>query len=392
MSGKTASLDAQQIKANAREIAEEIRDRDLSLEFDRLRKLPEDIVRKLRAGGLFRMNMPRSWGGPEMNPMDQVEVIETLSWGDASVGWCSFIWCDSGIYSGYLDDKVARELYPNLDMAQSGWVYPGGRGVRVDGGYKLTGRWIFGSGSNHCERLAAGFAVAETSAPQVEPGSPPEWRVAIARPEQFTLHDTWHTMGLKGTGSTDYETVDLFVPEEHTFAFTDEPKRAGSIWKQPNHLLRKMSGVPLGVARDAIDRAKQILVSKTDRLTGLAYKDSPINQQVIALAEGKLGAARAYVMESLSTQWEKLESDLPLTELERAAVMISRQQAFQAGRDITRMMFDLVGGEAVYTRNRFERLVRDMETACQHIVAQEKTLQAPGGLLLGAESGPQVML
>ena len=153
-----------------------------------------------------------------------------------------------------------------------------------------------------------------------------------------------------------------------------------------------MSGVPLGVARDAIDRAKEVLVSKTDRLTGIAYKDSPINQQVIALAEGKLGAARAYVMESLINQWEKLESDQPLTELERAAVMISRQQAFQTGRDITRMMFDLVGGEAVYTRNRFERMVRDMDTACQHIVAQEKTLQAPGGLLLGAESGHQVML
>ncbi len=392
MSEESLNLDAQAIKANAREIAEEIRDRDLSLEFDKLRKLPEDIVQKLRKGGLFRMNMPRSWGGPEMNPMDQVEVIETLSWGDASVGWCSFIWCDSGIYSGYLDDAVARDLYPELDMAQSGWVYPGGLGEKVEGGYKLTGRWIFGSGSNHCDRLAAGFAVSENGVPSPGLNGQPEWRVAIARPDQYTLHDTWYTMGLKGTGSTDYEAIDLFIPEEHTFAFSDEPKRPGSIWKQPNHFLRKMSGVPLGVARDAIDRAKGVLGDKTDRLTGQAYKDSPIIQQTIALAEGKLGAARAYVMESLTNQWLKLEADEPLTELERAAVMISRQQAFQTGREITRMMFDLVGGEAVYARSRFERLVRDMETACQHIVAQEKTLQTPGALLLGADNGPQLML
>tara|TARA_A100001037_G_C14804267_1_gene480318 strand:- start:7 stop:459 length:453 start_codon:yes stop_codon:yes gene_type:complete len=99
---------ADQIKQNARVIAETIRERDLSAKFDRLRKLPEDVVTQLRAAGIFRMNMPKIWGGREMNPMDQVEVIETLCWGDASVGWCSFIWCDSGIYSGYLDDAVAR--------------------------------------------------------------------------------------------------------------------------------------------------------------------------------------------------------------------------------------------------------------------------------------------
>ena len=378
--------DADQIKQNARTLAEDIRDRDLSIEFDALRKLPEDIVHRLRSAGVFRMNMPKSWGGPEMNPMDQVEVIESLCWGDASVGWCSFIWCDSGIYSGYLDDAVARELYPDLDMAQSGWVYPAGIGEKVEGGFKLSGRFMFGSGSNHCDRLAAGFLVAENGVPLVGANGKPQWRVAIGKPEQFNILDTWYTMGLKGTGSTDYEADSVFIPTEHTFAFSDKSQREGSIWKKPSHFLRKMSGVPLGVARDAIDRAIEVLDTKTDRLTGVAYKDSEVKQQAIALAEGKLGAARAYVMESLSREWEKLEANEPLSDRERAAVMISRQQAFQTGREVAQMMFDLVGGDAIYARNRFERLVRDMNTACQHIVAQQKTLQNPGGLLLGSEA------
>jgi alkylation response protein AidB-like acyl-CoA dehydrogenase len=106
---------------------------------DALRKLPVDIVDLLRSAGVLRMTMPKSWGGPEINPMTQVEVIESLCWGDASVGWCSFICCDSGIYSGYLDDAVARELYPDLDMAQSGWVYPAGLGEKVDGGFNQIG-------------------------------------------------------------------------------------------------------------------------------------------------------------------------------------------------------------------------------------------------------------
>jgi len=373
------------IKNNVRQLAEEIRDRDLSTEFDALRKLPEDIVEQLRAAGVFRMNMPKIWGGPELNPMDQVEVIETLCWGDASVGWCSFIWTDSGIYSGFLDDDVARDLYPDLDMAQSGWVYPAGLGERVDGGYSLSGRFMFGSGSNHCDRLAAGFVVAENGVPVMGPDGRPEWRVAIGKPEQFNILDTWYTMGLKGTGSTDYEAHEVFIPHEHTFAFSDKAPREGSIWKKPSHFLRKMSGVPLGVARDAIDRAIEILETKTDRMTGQPYRDSEIRQQIIAKAEGKLGAARAYVFESLRTEWEKLEADEPLTDRERAAVMISRQQAFQMGREVAQMMFDLVGADAIYARNRFERLLRDMNTACQHVVAQDKTLQNPGGLLLGSE-------
>ena len=139
-------MQAADILANAKALADEIRERDLAPEFDTLRKLPEDVVDKLRTAGVFRMNMPRSWGGPEMTSMEQVEVVEALCRADGSVGWCTFIWCDSGIYSGYLDQDVAKSLYPELDMAQSGWVYPAVPAEKVDGGYKFSGRWIFGSG------------------------------------------------------------------------------------------------------------------------------------------------------------------------------------------------------------------------------------------------------
>ena len=113
-------LSGAEILQNARELAERVRSKDLAAEYDRLRRLPDDIVAEVRAAGIMRMNMPRIWGGPEMNPMEQVEVIEALARADASIAWCSFIWCDSGIYSGYLDDAVGREMYPRLDMATSG--------------------------------------------------------------------------------------------------------------------------------------------------------------------------------------------------------------------------------------------------------------------------------
>ena len=387
----SAALTGADIKANVRRVAAEIRDRNLAPEFDRDRKLPKDIVEQLRTAGVFRMNMPRIWGGPEMTSMEQVEVVEELSRADGSVGWCSFIWCDSGLYSGYLDDSVARALYPKLDMAQSGWVYPAVPAVRVDGGYRVSGRWIFGSGSNHCDMLAAGVIETKDGAPVMGADGAPVWRILLAPPGSFAIEDTWYTTGLRGTGSNDYVANDLFVPYEHSFSFR-EPKRAGTLWTRADALLRKMSGVPLGIGRDAIDRAIAMLENKTDRLTGVQYRNIPEVRRAIADAEALLSAARAYVFASLETQWAKLERGEELTRKERADTVLARQFAFQTGRRVTQMMYDTIGGAAVYAKNPFDRQLRDMTTACQHIVAQPKTVEGPGALLLGVDDANSPML
>ena len=175
-------LSASDILDNARALAARVREKDLAEEYDRLRELPIDIVSEIRDSGVMRMNMPKIWGGPEMNPMEQVEVIAALTEADASIGWCSFIWTDSGIYSGYLEDDVARAMYPRLDMAQSGWIYPVAQAERVDGGYRVAeGQWMFGSGCNHCDWLAAGSMVFENGEPVLDAETGlPEWRILLA--------------------------------------------------------------------------------------------------------------------------------------------------------------------------------------------------------------------
>lgn len=378
-------LSAADIRARVAALAGEIRERNLAAEFDELRMLPVDVVDRLRAAGVFRMNMPRSWGGPEMSSPEQVEIIETLSRADGSVGWCSFIWTDSGIYSGYLEQDAARRLYPRLDMAQSGWIYPAGRADRVEGGYRVNARWIFGSGSNHCDLLAGGCTVFEGGEAKLSPRGTPEWRIMLAPREAYRIEDTWHTTGLRGTGSNDYVAEDLFVPEAHSFSFFEPAHRDGTLWKRPDTLLRKMSGVPLGIARDAIDRAVDVLKGKVDKVSRLPYREMRDVQTAVARAEAKLGAARAYVYGSLETQWRKLERDEPLTEAERAATFLARQHAFQTGREVVQIIYDTIGGAAVYAKEPFDRQLRDMATACQHIVAQEKTLASVGSLLLGVE-------
>lgn len=381
-------LSGSDILENARALASRVREKNLAAEYDRIRRLPEDLVQDIRDAGILRMNMPKIWGGPEMTAMEQVEVIEALSRADASMGWCSFIWCDSGIYSGYLDDAVAREMYPRLDMATSGWVYPVAPAHRVDGGYRVTGQWMFGSGSNHCDWLVAGCVVFENDAPVLDGDGRPLWRILMAPPEDYEILDTWYTTGLRGTGSNDYRTEDLFVPEERSFSLLDPPKREGTIWARPDHFLRKMSGVPLGVAADALETALDLLSDKTDRLSGVPYREIPRVQSAVAEAQAMLGAARSYVFSSLENTWRKLEAHEALTREDRAHAWLSRTHAFQSGRKVVALLYDTIGGSAIYSeKSPFDRHMRDMQTACQHVVGQTKGWEGVGALLLGGEGG-----
>ena len=364
-------------------------------EIETARRLTPEVVAAMKEAGLFRMIMPKIWGGPELTSMEQVEVIEEISRGDASAGWCLMIGCDSGLYSGFLEDSVARKFYPKLDMVQAGWVYPIGMAEVVDGGYKVNkASWAFCSGSTHTDRIAAGCTILKDGEFQLNEHGTPEWRIVLAPTEDWEIKDTWHTTGLRGTASNDYtiKGEEMFVPREHTFSFV-EPKREGVLWQKPDTLLRKMSGIPLGTARAAIDFATDVLKDKVEVPQGTPYKSMPRVQSAIADAEMILGRARSYVFSSLETQWKKLERGEQLTERERANVWLSRLNAFQSAREVVTLLYDTVGGSAIYAqKGPLDRALRDMNTMCQHLVGQHKTTEGVGALLLGDTVSKHPML
>jgi alkylation response protein AidB-like acyl-CoA dehydrogenase len=370
------TMDFDEILGRAQKAAITLRERAVDIE--QARHLPADVVALLKDAGVFRMAMPAAWGGPELTSAQQTEVIEALAVGDASAAWCAMIGMDSGIYSGYLDDAVAREMFPRLDMVTAGWIHPEGRAERVPGGYRVTGSWKFGSGITHADWVAAGCVVHEDGAPV--PGS---WRVVLAKPEQYEIHDTWYTTGLAGSGSRDYAVRDLFVPEEHTFSFA-EPVRPGPLHALPDTILRKMSGVPLGLARAALDHARSLAATRVDRATGTPWPALHRVQTTIALSELELAAARAAVYDSLDRLWERLAAgEQPSAEL-KARASLARYGAFRAARTIVQRLYDLVGGAAIYRRSSpVDRWLRDANTICQHAVAQDSILALTGELLLG---------
>lgn len=338
-------MGASEIYANARALGPYLKEK--AAEIDQARRLPEEVVARLRDAGMFRLMMPKAWGGPELSTIEQVEIVEELSKANPSAGWCVMIGCDSGYYAGYLDETAARTLYPRLDMATAGMVFPEGRAARVEGGYLVNGQWAFGSGITHADVVSAGCVVYQNGAP-VLAGTPPKplWRIMLAPAASYEIQDTWHTIGLRGTGSNDYRASNLFIPEEHSFSVLEPPRRDAPLWRRNNTFLPKIAGVPLG-------------------------------------------AARAYLFSAIKRQWKRLEKNEPLTEKQRADFWLSLVNAARSGRQVIRMLFDVLGASAIYPhRGPFDRSLRDAETWCQHAAVQRRLLEAIGGRLLGADDPP----
>lgn len=362
--------------------------RERAREIEEQRCLPTDIVASMREAGVFRMAMPRAWGGPELTSAQQIELIESLATADASVAWCAMIGADSGIYSGYLAEETARAMFPRLDMVTAGWVHPQGIAERVPGGYRVSGDWRFGSGCTHADWIIAGCRVHVDGEPEPDPrdGSPLHWRIMIARPDEYEIRDTWYTTGLAGSGSRDYSVREMFVPEERSFSLA-EPHRSGPLHAAPDTILRKMAGVPLGVARGAIDYTRELADTRVDRSTGERWANTRRVQSAIAAAEAALNSARAGVFDSVGKQWDRLVAGTPLTAEERAAVALARYTAFRTAREIVNSLYDVVGGSAIYRPSSpLDRWLRDTTTMCQHAVGQEQIVTAAGELLLTGRS------
>jgi indole-3-acetate monooxygenase len=194
LSGAEASrpLSASEIYANARELGSYLKEK--SDEIEEARRLPPEVVERMREAGMFRLAMPKAWGGPELSTIEQVEVIEELSKANTSAGWCVMIGCDSGFLTGYLEDRVARQLMPRLDTISAGNVFPTGRADRVEGGYKISGQWPFGSGITHADIGQATCIVFENGAPMMNGGVPISRRM-VAPESAYEIVDNWYTTG-----------------------------------------------------------------------------------------------------------------------------------------------------------------------------------------------------
>lgn len=361
-------------------------------EIERGRRLPLPLVDALKQAGVFRMTMPRAWGGAELDPLSQLRIVEALAAADASVGWCVMIGCDSGYLSGFLDQQVAREMYPDLDMVTASSLIPRGRAVQVQGGYRVSGRWPFASGCQHSAWLIGGCLVYdEGDQPRLRPNGVPETRQCYVPAAAVSILDTWYTTGLRGSGSHDFTVSDCFVPEERTYSYQDLTLyRSGSLYRFPLNILFKFAAVPLGVARAALEALIEV-GQQPSRLTAIggqaapprALRDEEFVQDAVGRAAAMLGAARAYLFYTIGDLWETLEAGREVSLRQGAEFQMVHTQVFAMCTEAVELLYKARGGSAVYTSNVLDRCLRDVVTMNQHVINSLRAYAMGGRLLLG---------
>ncbi len=358
-------------------------------EIDQGRRLPMHLVREMQRAGVFRMAMPRAWGGPELDFLTQMRVIETLSLADASAGWCTMIGIDGGYMTAYIDQTVAREMYADLDSVTAITFAPPGKAVKTKDGFMVNGRWPFGSGCQHATWLIGHFMVFDGDSPRLLPNGLPESRFGFVPASEAEIIDTWTSNGLRGSGSHDWTVKDRFIPEERTFNLAAPTiYRQGPLYALPNLLLYKVSTVALGIARGAIDdfvalASNKPLTFKSPSAAKAMLRDEAWVQSAVAQAEALVSSARGFVFEAFGDLWNTLAAGDRPSLKQRARGRLAMVHTSAACLQAVELLYKANGGSSVYAGNPFDRRLRDMQTANQHTVVSLKTWEVAGRVLLG---------
>lgn len=362
-----------------------------SHEIESERRLPLSLVNKLKAAGFFRMTMPQEWGGLEVDPITQLQVIEILSEYNASVGWCVMIGSDTGYFSSFIDQAVAKKMFSNVDMITGSALTTIGRAEKTEQGYRVSGRLPFSSGCHHSDWFVLGCLVFDEGIQCFLPNGTPETRQCFVPASAVTILDTWDSIGLRGSGSNDLQITDYVVPKEQSFSFqTLTCHRPSPLYVFPMSILFNFSSVPLGIAQAAINyftqgaaRPTRMTVINGELTPPKNLRDESFVQDTVGRAAAKLHASRAYLYTTISDIWETLTARQEITPQQFSDFLMVHTHVYEECMEAVRLIYKISGGSAVYKRNELDRYLRDIVTVNQHVVNSFRAYGSGGRLLLG---------
>ncbi len=357
---------------------------------ERNRTLNRRTVDALWESGLMTWCNPSEAGGREPTFPEMIATWIELAWQDGSLGWIGIANLPSAAAcAAYLPDDGFAEVFTAHDnqVTVGGQFFPNGLAETVDGGYRLTGAWNFGSGTGHSAYVAAGFIpTVDGQMVAGEEGIPP-LLVAVIPRDQIVFTDGWNVQGLKGTGSYDYNVTDLFVPAGRTFElFSRTPRRGSSAAFRMGLIPITAAGHAswaLGVAKSTIDDVTELAATKV-RMgdeASIAHRASFQRNLSHHLAMWK--AARLLVVTTFGEVEQAVTDGRPLTPSMRADLRVAATFATEACREIVQWAHLAAGTSAIREGSRLERAFRDMYTGTQHVFIGEKTYIDAAQIYLG---------
>jgi alkylation response protein AidB-like acyl-CoA dehydrogenase len=357
-------------------------------EIERTRLLPAALISALEAAGIFRMWLPSALGGPELSIAEFVRVVEALSYMDGSVGWCAGLGAAYSRFAGYLPEAVAMRIFDGNTVAGS--LAPTGRGTKVTGGYRVTGRWAWGSGIMHSNWILVTFLTQGDDGPVIVDGKP-EMRLGfLPKLSDVEVIDTWKVGGMRGTGSHDYAVSDAFIPDEYTLEGLDPPPRhPGSLYATSLNSVYPfvIAAIPLGIATAAFDAFLSLAQVKTPVSGSVLLRDKPTVQAMVGRSHALLQGAREFYYATARSMPDWAARGTPLTLDQRAQVRLAVTQIGEASKQVVRNLNDASGGSAVYEMCPLERHFRDIHAVTQHVQVSPNNFEFAGRVILGLEPG-----
>lgn len=359
-------------------------------EIEANRFLPHDIARRFAQAGLYRLCVPEVYGGREVHPVELVQVVERLARADGSAAWCVFIGATSGLVAGFLDPSEAKAVFADPLTITAGVFAPRGKAVRTSEGgvegYRVTGRWQWGSGSRNASYISGGaLIIGDDGKPEMAAEGVPQNRMMMFDAADVTLHDTWDVSGLCGTGSTDFEVTDIFVPAARAVSLISDTPLARPLYCFPTFGLLGIgiAAVTLGLARGAMDVLIDLAGGKTPQGSSKPLALRAKAHLDVSEAEALTRSARAFLMEAIEAAWDGAVREGEITVAHRLDIRLATTHAVRAATRAVDLMYTLAGGSSVYRNSPLQRQFRDVHVATQHMMVSDATFELTGRLLLG---------
>lgn len=354
-------------------------------EIEALRRLPTDIAVRMGEAGFYRMFVSHTAGGLETPPGIAAQVYEALAEGDAACGWVAFIAATTGLALGRLTDAATREILHRPDNLVCGVFAPTGVATRVDGGFRVTGQWQWGSGSGNADWVGGGCVLVEDGQPLTNSAGFPRNHMLFFPAAEVVSLDTWHVAGLSGTGSTAFEVKDLFVPERHASGYLVKSPPDRPLFRFPGFspLAQGVAAVGLGIARASLTELVRLAGEKRRGGSSTALAEKSHVQMEVARAEARLRSARAFFYQSIEAAWAAAQTGEPVALSHSRDMRLATWHAMQESAAVVEAMYNLAGGSSVYNASPLQRQFRDVHVATQHIMVSPAILETAGRLFLG---------
>jgi alkylation response protein AidB-like acyl-CoA dehydrogenase len=351
------------------------------------RRIAAPVVQALKAARLCRIALPRALGGLELPTPEALAIYEVLAGAEASVGW--IVWNNAlpSYFGRFFTPEARAEVFGDPDWWYAGSTRPSGKAAIDGDGYRVSGRWSLVSGCELAEWLALRCAIEENGQVRMLQPGVPEVRMVYLRRGSFEILDTWHTGGLRGTGSHDVVVKDQFVSRRHTLSPLDGSSIDGTLGRLPIvcNMAAGYGAQLLGMARACLDALVALAREKPVVDPGPALGERPAVLALLAEYHVRLEAAREHLHASASRLWEASTTSRPAIEL-IAAVFGAAHHAMAQGRAAVSAAHAAAGASSLYTSSPLERAHRDLHAMAAHVIAQPLWLEDTGRALLGLKT------